>query len=453
MVAPRPLIRFFDGGALNYDNVQNTVNFTHEHVSPSTTETTAGEPDRAKRVNKNKTDRRDESNKLVEDSRSGWTWSCSRIYGPHDGPAREDMWDELSAVKREWGGPWCCMGDFNVTRWIEDRNRRGGISRDMRLFSDWIETEGLLDLPLMSQAYTWSSLREHPSLARLDRVWIQRGSGKFLDSPDERHPGSKEAYLKLKRLKHTLKGWSREAKQKRVERKSKVALDIALYDAIEESGLMGEVEREARISLKGEMQHILGQEEEEWRLGSRAIWLKEGDNNTSFFHKIANQRRRANQINTLMVEGTRITSEAAVQDDTAILCPREEQCVEGVMFVVTVFGWLSGLSINLSKSAIFGIHMGDSALRQIVDCFSCPVESFPTRYLGLPLSLRPLANADWAPLVHHFKRRLEGWAGRLLSSGGRLVLLQAVLSNLPVFMLSIFKLPRTILQRLDTLRR
>ncbi|KAK1288774.1 hypothetical protein QJS10_CPB19g00248 [Acorus calamus] len=41
----------------------------------------------------------------------------------------------------------------------------------------------------------------------------------------------------------------------------------------------------------------------------------------------------------------------------------------------------------------------------------------------------------------------------LLSFGGRLTLLQAVLSNLPVFLLSIFKAPEGILQKLDGIRR
>lgn len=42
--------------------------------------------------------------------------------------------------------------------------------------------------------------------------------------------------------------------------------------------------------------HYLKQEESTWRLKSRALWLKEGDWNTKFFHKFTNHRREKNDI-------------------------------------------------------------------------------------------------------------------------------------------------------------
>ncbi|KAK1301648.1 hypothetical protein QJS10_CPB12g00512 [Acorus calamus] len=45
-------------------------------------------------------------------------------------------------------------------------------------------------------------------------------------------------------------------------------------------------------------------EETEWRQRSRELWLKEGDNNTKFVHKVASQRRRSNHIGAIRVDGS-----------------------------------------------------------------------------------------------------------------------------------------------------
>jgi hypothetical protein len=47
-------------------------------------------------------------------------------------------------------------------------------------------------------------------------------------------------------------------------------------------------------------------EEVSWRQKSRALWLREGDNNTKFFHRLANSNRRHNSIESLVVEGNTI---------------------------------------------------------------------------------------------------------------------------------------------------
>jgi hypothetical protein len=41
--------------------------------------------------------------------------------------------------------------------------------------------------------------------------------------------------------------------------------------------------------------------------------------------------------------------------------------------------------------------------------------------------------ADWLPIYEKIMKRLDGWKGSSLSFGGRLVLINSCLSNLPIY--------------------
>ena len=45
-------------------------------------------------------------------------------------------------------------------------------------------------------------------------------------------------------------------------------------------------------------------EEISWRQKSRETWLKEGNKNTGFFHKMENSNRRRNCLKKIKVNGT-----------------------------------------------------------------------------------------------------------------------------------------------------
>jgi hypothetical protein len=53
-------------------------------------------------------------------------------------------------------------------------------------------------------------------------------------------------------------------------------------------------------------------------------------------------------------------------------------------------------------------------------------------------------------MEERFQKKLSSWKGKLLSVRGRLI--NSILSSLPMFMLSLFRIPRGVLKRLDYYR-
>jgi hypothetical protein len=102
---------------------------------------------------------------------------------------------------------------------------------------------------------------------------------------------------------------------------------------------------------------------------------------------------------------------------------------------------LSGLKINFIKSEIVPLNLTKEEGIQYANILECKVSSFPITYLGVPLHWHKLKNKDWDFLISKIENKLENWKEKLLSIGGRLTLIKSVLSAMPLYWMSIFRLP------------
>ena len=83
------------------------------------------------------------------------------------------LWEDLGAVRGLWEGPWCIGGDFNVTRFPDERNREGRISNSMRKFLQIIGELELKDISLQGGQYMWKGGLNNQRMTRLDRFLIR----------------------------------------------------------------------------------------------------------------------------------------------------------------------------------------------------------------------------------------------------------------------------------------
>jgi hypothetical protein len=288
-------------------------------------------------------------------------WAFAGVYGPNDDGARCILWDELGGIMNVWEKPWCVGGDFNVVRHAGEKLRASRQTQAMTDFADFISEQGLIDLPMVGGRITWSNRRagsrldrflisteweEHfPEVTqkrmpralsdhfpvmlacgmgrrgripfRFENMWLQAEG--FVEQVkswwDSYYIEGNPSYVmarKLKALKGDLKIWNVEVFGDIGKRKKEMEDELDELDRIGENRELTVEEVNKRDECSNSLERILFQEEVSWRQKSRALWLKEGDQNTRYFHRVANSHRRNNTVAAMLVDGNKTEDPAAI---------------------------------------------------------------------------------------------------------------------------------------------
>ena len=139
-------------------------------------------------------------------------------------------------------------------------------------------------------------------------------------------------------------------------------------------------------------------------------------------------------------------------DDTILFLEHDLEKAVNMKLILCIFEQLSGLKINFHKIEIFCFGEAKEVENQYKQIFGCASGSLPFKYLGVPIHYRKLWNSKWNPVESRFEGKLDCWKGKMLSYGDRLVLVNSVLTSLPMFMLSFFEIPKGVRKRLDFYR-
>ncbi|XP_058092718.1 uncharacterized protein LOC131239172 [Magnolia sinica] len=306
---------------------------------------------------------------ILTDISSNQRCLISSVYGPTLDSSRADLWSKLTSFRRKFQGPYGFIGDFNITRYAEEKSHGRIVSSIIRSFSNWIDDLQLVDLPLLGSRLTWTNCRLKPSLSRLDR---------FLLSPDwlETYPSTSQTTLprstsdhclimlssedlnwgpkpfrfesswlnydgffqlvsdwwgsfqvegyagynlctKLRRLKTELKRWNKDVLSKRELTRNLSRLKFRRSMLQRKKAMSLEILAQ-RIQLIQSLSARALDNEIAWKQRSHAKWLKEGDNNSKFFHSIASMHARCNRISYIHVKGRRIEDKEEISKEAIL---------------------------------------------------------------------------------------------------------------------------------------
>jgi hypothetical protein len=127
--------------------------------------------------------------------------------------------------------------------------------------------------------------------------------------------------------------------------------------------------------------------------------------------------------------------------------------VERLKWTLLIFKNIYGLKINLSKSELVPLNLDPAQGQYLASLLNCSLGKLPIKYLGVNLYWKKPSKSDWQLLIDKIHKKLPQWKGKHLSLGGRLVLLNSVLSSIPLYYISLFKIAAWVLFRIDQIRK
>lgn len=129
-------------------------------------------------------------------------------------------------------------------------------------------------------------------------------------------------------------------------------------------------------------------------------------------------------------------------DDSMLFCKAEPRECDEVMKALGTYEKASGQCINFDKSSLlFGKRIPGPVKETIKVSTRITDEGGMGSYLGIPEDISGSKISLFVCLIERLQNRMNGWTWRLLSRGGKEVLIKSILLGLPTYVMSTLLLP------------
>uniref|UniRef100_A0A251V012 Putative RNA-directed DNA polymerase, eukaryota n=1 Tax=Helianthus annuus TaxID=4232 RepID=A0A251V012_HELAN len=277
------------------------------------------------------------------------------VYAPHSISEKKVVWNSICEVISSGSGQWVLLGDFNAVRFPEDRLNTGFNRAIANDFNNFIEESGLVEYSMRGRKFTFLAPNSN-KLSKIDRVlvcknffeeWpdaclralprmysdhcplfletIRRNFGpkpfRFFDSwlakddfeaviveamgsfVSEGGPPDMILTKKFKHLRTCIKKWRNDTVSKEKEEYARDKEELEKLDCIIETRDLEEEECWIREECMNNIRNRDWLAAMDLRQKSRCKWAIEGDENSAFFHRLINNRKKRNGIPGLNIGG------------------------------------------------------------------------------------------------------------------------------------------------------
>nr|GEW77578.1 RNA-directed DNA polymerase, eukaryota [Tanacetum cinerariifolium] len=139
-------------------------------------------------------------------------------------------------------------------------------------------------------------------------------------------------------------------------------------------------------------------------------------------------------------------------DDVIFFGEWSRSNAHNLLCILRCFFLVSGLKINVHKSNILSICVSDEETSGMANVIGCRTSKLPLKYLGVLVGCNMSRCANWDAIINKFSYKLSRWKACMIFVGGRLTLIKPVLSSLPTYFMSLYKVPTSICSKLESMR-
>ena len=176
---------------------------------------------------------------------------------------------------------------------------------------------------------------------------------------------------------------------------------------------------------------------------------------TKGLHALFDQAKGIRDIRgvSLCPAGPKVSHLLFADDSVVFYRATVSECVK-IQTILYQYKQASSQSINRRKTNIFFSSNTLSRTKKVVSTFlGVPITQRYEHYLGLPSLVGHAKKKSFSIIKERIWRKLKGWKEKLLSQAGREILVKAVIQAIPTYTMSGFKLPKGLINEIETLIR
>ncbi|XP_074266637.1 uncharacterized protein LOC141589915 [Silene latifolia] len=244
---------------------------------------------------------------------------------------------------------WLCVGVFNEVLFTNEMKGGSRAQRQMNNFRDAVDVCELSDLGFEGYGFTfdngqagvdnrqcrldrafsnegWRELFPYAKVINMSREWSDHSPIKVvldgcegLDGTRMRRFCFEQIWMGEDGCEDTIKKTWEEEDWNVVDTIARCAREMKKWKGVSIGKIMRDLSRKRKqLEWLNMNERTVENEEIFWRQRSRALWLKEGDRNTKYYHRKAGQRKKKNRIGRVVVDGERVVTGDAGIKGTAV---------------------------------------------------------------------------------------------------------------------------------------